>query len=183
MNNKLRGVLVFMILTASCGSIPSVQPEPLALPYTLYDQEFEGSQVTVTLDSSCMLAVSQANPTSCCLKYDANFKREQTRFGVYLITVLLTNGYHPGETVNWISYIQDQTGSGSLWEGDTLVGYGGSGVVACDQEASGGDPMAVFVRLVAADPADPGLTLEEIYGPVGVLQFLPAGQGVVRLDP
>ncbi len=35
---------------------------------------------------------------------------------------------------------------------------------------------------VAADPAGPITTYEERIGPVAVLQILPDGQGVVRLD-
>jgi hypothetical protein len=112
---------------------------------------------------------------------DALLAEGQTTFGVYVITVVLTEGYREGRSVDWDERIGDRTGSGWLQEGENPSDTG-TGRVAYPAEASGGDPVAVFVRLVAADLNNPGITYEERHGPVAVLQFLPDCQGVVRLD-
>jgi hypothetical protein len=113
--------------------------------------------------------------------FDTLLAEGETSFGVYVITVVLTEGYRAGSSIDWNERIGDQTGSGWQQEGEGLSDSD-TGWVAYPADAPGGDPVAVFVRLVATDPDDPDITDEQRYGPVAVLQFLPDCQGVVRLD-
>jgi hypothetical protein len=183
MNKTLAMLALVLLLSAgSCTLIPAEQPEPLVLPYPLYEQEYRGNQVTVTLET-----YPEWSGTDQCMyrfNFDTLLAEGETTFGVFVITVVLTEGYREGRSVDWNERIGDRTGSGGLSEahegedlGDTDTGW-----VAYPAEASGGDPVAVFVRLVAAALDDPGITYEQRYGPVAVLQFLPDCQGVVRLD-
>jgi hypothetical protein len=175
-------VLVLVLSLGSCSVIPAQQPEPLVLPYPLYEQEVEGSQVTVTLDSACTLQPAPDGPKPYCFDIAAHIAEGETVFGVYVITVALTEGYRPGRPVDWTARIGDQTGSGELCEGEDLGGTDVASEVAYGLDASASYPVAVFVRLVATSRDDPSITVEETHGPVAVLQLLPDGQGVVRLD-
>ena len=65
---------------------------------------------------------------------------------------------------------------------DTAVGLGFGVAVGAGARVDVGTAVAVFVRVVAADPNDPNTTYEGTHGPVAVLQILPDGQGVLRLD-
>jgi len=174
--NKTLAVLALMLLLSagSCTPTPTEQPDPLVLPYPLYEQEFHGSQVTVTLQTS-----SDA-PYEFLMT--AHTAEGQIRFGVYVITVALTEDYQQGMSVDWTERIGDNTGTGGLWEGESL---GAQDLISAAGYGLGDTadyPAAVFVRVVANDPNDPNITYEQTYGPVAVLQILPAGQGVVRLD-
>lgn len=180
--NKTFAVLALVLLlsTGSCTLPFAKQPEPLVLPHVLYEQEYRGNQVTVTLKT---YPPEWSDPAQCMYRFnfDTLLAEGETKFGVYVITVILTEGYRKGRSVDWDERIGDQTGSGGLKEGEDLGGTD-TGWVAYPAKASGGDPVAVFVRLVAADLDNPNITYEERYGPVAVLQFLPDCQGVVRLD-
>jgi hypothetical protein len=54
--------------------------------------------------------------------------------------------------------------------------------VAFGLGASAKYPVAVFVRVQAVSRDDSRITKEETHGPVAVLQLLPDGKGVARLD-
>jgi hypothetical protein len=175
-------VLVLVLSLGSCNVVPAEQPEPLALPYTLYEQEIEGSQVTVTLEPTCVLQPAPGGRTRYCFDIAAHIAEEETSFGAYVVTVALSEGYQQSGSVDWAEHIRGQTGSGNLWEGEFLGGTDVASEVAYDLGASTDYPVAVFVRLVATSRDDPSIALEETHGPVAVLQLLPAGQGVIRLD-
>lgn len=162
--------------------IPAEQSEPLVLPYTLYKQESEGSQVTITLESTCMQQPSPDGPNHYCFDIAARIAEGETAFGVYVITVVLTEGYPQGMLADWTERIGGQTGSGGLWKGQSLGETGVASEVAYGLDASADYPVAVFVRVVATSRDNPNVTVEETHGPVAVLQLLPDGQGVVRLD-
>lgn len=179
--NKTFATLAVMLLlsVASCTLSPAEPSEPLVLPYSLYEEEFKGNQVTITLET-----YPEWSDTAQCMyrfNFDTLLAEGETSFGIYVITVVLTEGYQEGMSVDWNERIGDQTGSGWQQEGEDLSDSD-TGWVAYPADAPGGNPVAVFVRLVAADPDDPNITQEQRYGPVAVLQFLPDCQGVVRLD-
>jgi hypothetical protein len=179
MNKTLATLALVLLLSAGSCTPPAEPSEPLVLPYPLYEQEYRGNQVTVALKT-----YPESSDTAQCMyrfDLDALLAEGETKFGVYVITVVLTEGYREGRSVDWNERIGDQTGSGWLQEGEN-PSDADTGWVAYPVEASGGDPVAVFVRFVAADLNNPGITYEERQGPVAVLQFLPDCQGVVRLD-
>ncbi len=169
-------VLVLLLSAGSCTPIPAKQSEPLVLPYPLYEQEYRGNQVTVTLQTL------PDGPAPYCFHTAAHTAEGQTRFGVYIITVVLTEGYRQGMSVDWDERIKGQTGSGGLWKGESLGAEDLMSTTAYGLDVTADYPVAVFVRLVAANLNDPGITHEKTHGPVAVLQILPDGQGVVRLD-
>ena len=170
--------LVLLLSAGSCTLIPAEQPEPLVLPYPLYEQEYRGNQVTITLQTL------PDGPAPYCFHMAAHTAEGQTKFGVYVIKVILTEGYQQGGSMDWNELIGDQTGTGGLWEGEGLGAEDLTSSTAYGLEATGDYdyPVAVFVHVVAANPDDPNTTYEERLGPVAVLQILPDGQGVVRLD-
>jgi hypothetical protein len=180
MNKTLAVLALVLLLSAgSCTLIPTEQPELLVLPYALYEQEYRGNQVTIMLED-----YPEWSDTAQCMyrfNVDALLAQEATTFGVYVITVVLAEGYQEGMSVDWDERIGDRTGSGWLQEGEDLSDTD-TGWIAYPADASDGDPVAVFVRLEAADPDAPGITYEARHGPVAILQFLPDCQGVVRLD-
>jgi hypothetical protein len=100
--------LVLVLLVASCDLIPPEQPKPLVLPVKLYEQEFEGHQLTVTL-----LTLPEV-PARYSFHMDARIAEGETKFGAYIITVALTEGYQKGMSVDWNKRIGDQKGSGGL---------------------------------------------------------------------
>ena len=175
-------VLVLVLLAGGCSVIPAKQSEPLVLPYTLYKQESEGSQVTVTLESTCMQQSSPDGPNHYCFDIAARIAEEETVFGVYVITVVLSEGYSQGMSVDWTERIGDQTGSGVLREGRSLGETDVASEVAHGLDASADYPVAVFVRVVMTSRDNPSVNVEEMHGPVAVLQLMPDDQGVVRLD-
>lgn len=179
MNKTIAMLALALLLSAiSCALIPAEQPEPLVLPYPLYEQEYKGNQVTVTLQ------IVPDGPAPYGFHIAAHTAEGQTKLGVYVIKIILTEGYQQGKSMDWNELIGDQTGSGGLWEGETLGSEDLTSTIAYGLEATGDRdyPVAVFVRVVAADPGDPNITYEEMQGPVAVLQILPDDQGVVRLD-
>lgn len=183
MNKTLATLVLVLVLSAgSCSVIPAEQSEPLVLPYTLYEQEFEESQVTVTLESTCMQQPLPDGPSHYCFDIAAHIAEGETAFGAYVITVVLTEGYPQGMLPDRTERIRDQTGSGGLWEGQSLGEIGVASEVAFGLDASANYPAAVFVRVVATSRDNPDVTVEATHGPVAVLQLLPDGQGVVRLD-
>lgn len=176
--NKMLTVwtLAWLLVAGGCTPNPTKQPEPLVLPYTLYEQNYRGNLVTVTLQNA------PDDPDHYAFDIVAHTAEGQTKFGVYVITAVLTEGYPPDTPVNWTERIGDQTGSGGVWEGEILGAQALTSSVGYGLGDSADHPAAIFVRLVAADTAEPGLTHGETYGPVAVLQILPDGQGVIRLD-
>ena len=180
MNKMLTALaLVLLLSTGSCTLIPTKAPTPLTLPYPLYEQEYRGNQVTITLRTMA------DGPASYEFLVTANTAAGQTKFGVYIITVELPEGYQPGTAVDWIERIGDRTGTGGVWEGEG-ESLGAQALTSSSAFGLGGaadSPVAVFVRIVSADPDDPNTISEQTFGPVAVLQILPDGQGVVRLDP
>ncbi|MFZ5918440.1 MAG: hypothetical protein ACOYZ7_16000 [Chloroflexota bacterium] len=168
--------LALALLAGGCKVMPAEESEPLVLPYPLYEQDYRGNQVTVTLQAL------PGGPAPYGFHMAVHTAEGQTRFGVYVITVVLTEGYRQGRAVDWSERIADQKGSGGLWEGEGLSAQEVTAMVDYGLGASADHPVAVFVRLVAADPADPATSHEQTDGPVAVLQILPDDQGVVRLD-
>ena len=101
---------------------------------------------------------------------------------MYVITVSLTEGYQQGIAVDWGERINDKTGTGGVWEGESLGGQELMSTSAFGLGMEAENPVAVFVRVLAGDTRDSGISSEKLSGPVAVLQILPDGQGVVRLD-
>lgn len=177
MNKAIAMVSLVLILSSvGCTMAPTELPEPLALPYLLHEQEFEGNQVTVTLQDFL------DGPSPYCFHIAARTAEGENRFGVYIISVVMTDGYERGMRVDWNELIGSQKGSGGLWEGPGLDATDLTSTVAFGLGATADHPVAVFVRVVATSRADPTITREEMQGPVAVLQILPNGQGIVRLD-
>ncbi|GEM_PF-2204519 len=174
---KTIAMFLLMLPMGACSLAPAKQPEPLVLPYLLHEQEFEGNRLTVTLQDFL------DGPSPYCFHMAARTAEGETRFGVYIIAVVLTDGYQKGMRVDWNELIGKQKGSGGLWEGQGLDATDLTSVVAYGLDATADHPVAVFVRVVATSRADPTITREEMQGPVAILQILPDGQGVVRLDP
>ena len=156
--------------------MPVEQPDPLVLPYPLFEQEYRGNKVVVTLQTSV------DGPTPYEFLMTSQTAPGQTKFGVYVITVVLTEGYQHGMKVDWTKRIGDQTGTGGLWEGKSLDAQDLISSTAYGVGNSDEFPVAVFVRVVAGDTDYAGNTHEKTYGPVAVLQILPDAKGVIRLD-
>lgn len=178
MKKTLAKLAVILLLSiGSCTLIPAAQPEPIVLPYLLYEDVHSGNQVTVTLQTM------PDGPTPYGFHIAVQTAEGQTKFGVYVITVEVTEGYRQDMSVDWTERIGDQKGSGALWEGGAAGAEGAMLLTATVTLDGGSDnPVAVFVRIVAADPEVPDAAYEEIHGPVAVLRSLPDGQGVIRLD-
>ena len=179
--NKTLAVLalILMLSTASCGPIPTEQPEPqpepLVLPYVLYEQEYHGNQVKITLVPDCM---TDPKPDQYCFDIVIHAGEGQTTFGAQVITVVLTEGYQKNRKVDWKERIGDNTGSGTLTTGPDQPGLDHQTQVGFLEQVY---PVAVFVRLTATEQGAiiTGLQTDP---PLAVLQILPDGQGVVRLD-
>lgn len=178
MNKSLAMFALLLLLCAGgCTTAPAEQPEPLVLPYPLYEQEFEGNQVTVTLETS------PDGPAPYAFNMAAHIAEGEPRFGVYVIQLSLTEGYRPDMAIDWTERLKDQTGTGGVWEREDLAAIDVDSSSAFGLGGTDKHPVAVFVRVVATSRDHPGVIREERHGPVAVLQILPDGQGVVRLDP
>ena len=175
--NKTLAVLALILLlaTVSCGPIPTEQPEPLVLPYVLYDQEYHGNQVKITLVPDCM---TDPKPDQYCFDIVIRAGEGQTTYGAHIITVTLTEGYQKDMKVDWNERIGDNKGSGSLTTGPDQPGLEDQTQVGFLEQVY---PVAVFVRLTATDQGTI-VTQLQTDPPLAVLQILPDGQGVIRLD-
>lgn len=177
MKNTLILLAIILLFTAgSCKANTTEQPETLNLPYSIFEQVYEGSQVAFVLQDSAN------GPTSYEFLLTADTATGETRFGMYVITVSLTEGYQQGMAVDWGERINDKTGTGGVWEGESLGGQELMSTSAFGLGMEAENPVAVFVRVLAGDTRDSGISSEKLSGPVAVLQILPDGQGVVRLD-
>jgi hypothetical protein len=168
-------ILVLLFFSASCTQIQDERPDPLVLPYSLFEQEFRGTKVKITLQPS------NDGPTPYEFLMTAQTAPGQTQFGVYVITVVLTEGYQQNKQVDWFERIGEQPGTGGLWEGESLDAQELTSSSAYGVGNTGEIPVAVFVRIVAGDTDGAG-TVEKTFGPVAILQILPEAQGVIRLD-
>jgi hypothetical protein len=115
------------------------------LPYTLYEQEYMENKVAVTLQNSIN------GPTPYEFLTTAQTAPGQTKFGEFVITVILTEGYQPGKQMDWEERIGEQTGTGGLWEGETLDAQELMSNTAFGVGNSDEYPVAVFVRVVAGE--------------------------------
>jgi hypothetical protein len=179
MNKTLAvSVLILVLSTASCGPLTAEQPEPLVLPYVLYDQEHCGNQVKITLASACALDL---DPGHYCFRIDIHAGEGQTMVGANVITVPLPEGYQPDREVDWAERIGDQEGSGGPWTGTIQPGTDLWHEVAFGLGGQASDPVALFVRVTGTDQGTI-VTQMQTSSPLAVLQILPDGGGVVRLD-
>lgn len=167
--------LMLVLSTASCGLIPTPQPEPLVLPYVLYEQAFHGNQVKITLVPDCM---ADPKPDDYCFDIVIRPGEGQTTFGAHIITVTLTEGYQKDRQVDWQERIGDNTGSGAMMTGPDQPGLDHQAQVGLVEQVY---PVAVFVRLTATEQGAI-VTQLQTSPPLAVLQILPDGGGVVRLD-
>lgn len=175
--------LILVLSTAGCSLAPAeqpeptAQPEPLVLPYVIYEQEHCGNQFKITLIPPCD---STLKPDEYCFQIDIRAGEGQTQVGAMITTIRLTEGYRPGVAVNWEERVGDKTGAGSLHSGSIQPGTD-----LWDQVYTGvgqsSDPEAVFVRITATCQGSVVTTLDTT-APLAVLQILPEGRGVARLD-
>jgi hypothetical protein len=165
--------LALLFLAVSCTPVSDEQIEPLVLPYTLLEQEFQGNNVVVTLQTS------KEDPRLYEFLMTAETAPEQTKFGVDVVTVLLTEGYQPEMEVDWSERIGAEAGEVGIWEGESLGGQELMESTGYGLGNTGEIPAAIFVRVVAGDANN---THQKTYGPLAVLQILPDAQGVIRLD-
>jgi len=175
--NKTLAVLalILVLATAGCGPTPTPQPEPLVLPYVLYDRDFHGNQVTIRLLPDCM---TDPQPDQYCFDIVIHPGEGQTTFGAQIITLPLTEGYQKDREVDWKERIGDNTGSGTLSTGPAEPGLEHRTQVGFFEQVY---PVAVFVRLTATVQGSV-VTGLQTSPPLAVLQILPDGGGVVRLD-
>lgn len=171
-------VLLALILLLSAASCDRAQPEPLTLPYVLYEQEHYGNQVTITLDSACQMALQ---PDQYCFQIAVLPGADQSTVGVHIIAVPLTEGYRRGVDIDWEERVGDQQGSGALWEGSNPPGTALQTKVALGLAGQANDPVALFVRVTGTLQGNVATQLQW-EPPLAVLQILPDGGGVVRLD-
>ncbi|MBN1661727.1 MAG: hypothetical protein JXA93_25260 [Anaerolineae bacterium] len=182
MNKTLaRWALILALSAASCAPLPAAQPEPLALPYLFHTFNYSGNETTITLSSTCD---RDLHPAPYCFQVIIHTAPGQTSVGAHLITIPLTEGYQPDRDVDWAKLLRDETGVGRLWSeldpasADDLLAEIGFGL-----GAQADHPVAIFLRVAytrqgASGPATIILTDP----PLAVLQILPGGRGVVRLD-
>lgn len=167
--------LILVLSAASCGLTPTAQPEPLVLPYVLYEQTYHGNQVKITLVPDCM---TDPKPDYYCFDIVIHPGEGQTTFGAHIITVPLTEGYQKDREVDWQERIGDNTGSGALTMGPDQPGLDHQTQVGFVEQVY---PVAVFVRLTATEQGAI-VTQLQTSPPLAVLQILPDGGGVARLD-
>ena len=179
MSKTLAALVLLLVLSAAgCGPAPAEAPAPLPLPYVLYEQEDFGNRVTITLASACGMVLE---PGQYCFQLELHQGEWQTTAGANIVTIHLTEGYRPDMDVDWAERIGDQEGSGGIWTGEIEPGTDLWHEVAFGLGEPTREPVAVFVRVTGTD-GGAVVTQMDTSAPVAVLQILPDGQGVARVD-
>lgn len=163
-----------LLLAVGCVT-DTTQAAPLVLPATLVEAKGKGHRVTLALRTSCedLAPPESTSPAEYCLHADI-ILADEGMIEANVIQLHLPGGYRKGDA------FQPHTASGGGGAGGGRTGPGSNEMNLPFRPQKEADPMAFFLEVhtrTAAGEPDSSQTL----GPV-VLQLLPAGTGIARLD-
>ena len=170
-------VVLFALLAGGCAP-EAAQPKALALPVTLFDAELEGHHVTIVLHSACedLRPPEGTSQVEYCYQADVQIAESLSgKLRASIIQLELTEGYQKDETIQWDERIGDAEGAGAVWEEP-----GPHAFWLPFEPGADNHPVAVFLQIQTLRDEDQPLSMHRV-GPV-VLQLLPDGRGIARLD-
>ncbi|MBC8447880.1 MAG: hypothetical protein H8D78_09030 [Chloroflexi bacterium] len=170
----VKGFLVLLLLAGGCVP-PTPSPQPLTLPATLFDATMHGHRVTLVLQTACqeLTPPQGVSAVAYCLHADIHVVAGGM-VEVNVVQLDLPKRYRQGQSIQ----PEQAMGGGGTGGGWTEPGAYELNLPFRPLQESA--PVALFLEMHTRSAAGQPLSSQKL-GPV-VLQLLPDGRGVARLD-